>query len=94
MAVYGLVLVIVSHRPLPAVAGATIALALIAATRPDPGAAMRRLADGKTDDAHQLWQKVLDTRMFSFFEFEMASRYLRLGAPTTPPVERVTTETI
>ena len=56
--------------------------------------AMRRLAEGKTDDAHQLWQKVLDTRMFSFFEFEMASRYLRLGAPTAPPRERGTTETI
>jgi tetratricopeptide (TPR) repeat protein len=56
--------------------------------------AMRRLADGKTDDAHQLWQKVLDTRMFSFFEFEMASRYLRLGAPTAPPADRGTTETI
>jgi tetratricopeptide (TPR) repeat protein len=46
---------------------------------------MRRLADGKTEDAHQLWQKVVETRMFSFFEFEMASRYLRLGAPITPP---------
>ena len=46
--------------------------------------AMRRLADGKTDDAHQLWHKVLETRMFSFFEFDMASRYLRLGAPTSP----------
>lgn len=45
---------------------------------------MRRLADGKTDDAHQLWQKVIDTRMFSFFEFDMASRYLRVGAPTAP----------
>jgi len=45
---------------------------------------MRRLADGKSDDAHQLWQKVIDTRMFSFFEFDMASRYLRVGAPTTP----------
>jgi tetratricopeptide (TPR) repeat protein len=56
--------------------------------------AMHRLADGKTDDAHQLWQKVLDTRMFSFFEFEMASRYLRLGAPTSPPIDRATTETI
>jgi len=56
--------------------------------------AMRRLADGKADDAHQLWQKVLDTRMFSFFEFEMASRYLRLGAPTAPPADRGTTETI
>jgi tetratricopeptide (TPR) repeat protein len=45
---------------------------------------MRRLADGKSDDAHQLWQKVIDTRMFSFFEFDMASRYLRVGAPTAP----------
>jgi tetratricopeptide (TPR) repeat protein len=45
---------------------------------------MRRLGDGKSDDAHDLWQKVIDTRMFSFFEFEMASRYLRVGAPTTP----------
>jgi len=46
---------------------------------------MRRLADGKTDDAHQLWQKVIETRMFSFFEFDMAARYLRVGAPTSPP---------
>jgi tetratricopeptide (TPR) repeat protein len=46
---------------------------------------MRRLADGKSDDAHQLWQKVIETRMFSFFEFDMASRYLRVGAPTAPP---------
>jgi tetratricopeptide (TPR) repeat protein len=45
---------------------------------------MRRLTDGKSDDAHQLWQKVIETRMFSFFEFDMASRYLRVGAPTTP----------
>jgi tetratricopeptide (TPR) repeat protein len=50
--------------------------------------AMHRLGDGKPDDAHQLWQKVIETRMFSFFEFEMASRYLRVGAPTAP---RVTT---
>jgi tetratricopeptide (TPR) repeat protein len=57
--------------------------------------AMRRLADGKSDDAQQLWQKVIDTRMFSFFEFEMASRYLRLGAPTAPPnPTRGNTETI
>jgi tetratricopeptide (TPR) repeat protein len=59
--------------------------------------AMRRLADGKSDDAHQLWQKVVDTKMFSFFEFDMASRYLRVGAPSSPPAERGTaaaTETI
>jgi len=49
--------------------------------------AMRRLADGKADDAHQLWQKVVDTKMFSFFEFDMASRYLRVGAPSSPPAE-------
>jgi tetratricopeptide (TPR) repeat protein len=46
--------------------------------------AMRRLAEGRSDDAHQLWEKVLQTRMFSFFEFDMASRYLRSGAPTQP----------
>jgi tetratricopeptide (TPR) repeat protein len=49
--------------------------------------AMRRLADGKPEDAHQLWQKVVDTRMFSFFEFDMAARYLRVGAPSSPPAE-------
>jgi tetratricopeptide (TPR) repeat protein len=56
--------------------------------------AMRRLGDGKADDAHQLWQKVLDTRMFSFFEFDMASRYLRLGAPASPSGAVPATETI
>jgi tetratricopeptide (TPR) repeat protein len=48
--------------------------------------AMHRLEDGKADDAHVLWQKVIDTQMFSFFEFDMASRYLRRGAPSAPPV--------
>ena len=46
--------------------------------------AMHRLAEGKSNDAHTLWSKVLDTNMASFFEFEMASRYLRTGAPTQP----------
>jgi tetratricopeptide (TPR) repeat protein len=46
--------------------------------------AMRLLAEGKSDDAHALWSKVIDTKMASFFEFEMASRYLRTGAPTQP----------
>ena len=59
---------------------------------------MRRLADGKSDDAHELWQKVIETRMFSFFEFDMASRYLRFGAPTSPAPPSTTrsgsTETI
>ena len=56
--------------------------------------AMHRLADGKSDDAHQLWQKVVDTKMFSFFEFDMASRYLRVGAPTSPTSGRMAAETI
>jgi tetratricopeptide (TPR) repeat protein len=57
--------------------------------------AMQLLADGRTDDAHDLWRKVLETRMVSFFEFEMASRYLRTGAPTAPPAQsRPSTETI
>jgi len=55
--------------------------------------AMRRLEDGKSDDAHQLWQKVVDTKMFSFFEFDMASRYLRVGAPSSPAAERSNTAT-
>jgi tetratricopeptide (TPR) repeat protein len=46
--------------------------------------AMRLLAEGKSNDAHALWSKVIDTKMASFFEFEMASRYLRVGAPTQP----------
>jgi tetratricopeptide (TPR) repeat protein len=50
--------------------------------------AMRLLAEGKSNDAHALWSKVIDTKMASFFEYEMASRYLRTGAPTQPaPVE-------
>jgi tetratricopeptide (TPR) repeat protein len=49
--------------------------------------AMRRLAEGRSDDAHALWNKVLETKMFSFFEFDMASRYLRTGAPTSPRAE-------
>ncbi|MEA2698860.1 MAG: hypothetical protein QOI66_3131 [Myxococcales bacterium] len=58
--------------------------------------AMRQLADGHADDANQLWKKVVDTKMFSFFEFDMAARYLRLGAPSSPPPQRSggNTETI
>lgn len=56
---------------------------------------MRRLSDGKAEDAHGLWQKVVDTKMFSFFEFDMAFRYLRLGAASAPrPERRTATETI
>ena len=37
---------------------------------------------GQSDDAHDLWNKVLQTHMVEFLEFDMASRYLRTGAPT------------
>ena len=46
--------------------------------------AMRRLSNGKSDEAHALWSKVMETKMLSFFEFEMALRYLRTGAPARP----------
>ena len=45
---------------------------------------MRRLSNGKTEEAHALWSKVTQTRMMSFFEYEMALRYLRTGAPARP----------
>jgi tetratricopeptide (TPR) repeat protein len=57
--------------------------------------AMRRLASGRNDDAHALWNKVLETKMVSFFEYEMAARYLRSGAPTQAAPELTTSaETI
>lgn len=46
--------------------------------------AMLRLSSGKSDEAHALWGKVVETKMMSFFEFEMAARYLRTGAPARP----------
>ncbi|HEX7505820.1 MAG TPA: hypothetical protein VF550_03550 [Polyangia bacterium] len=46
--------------------------------------AMRRLSNGQREEAHALWSKVVETKMMSFFEFEMASRYLRTGAPIRP----------
>jgi tetratricopeptide (TPR) repeat protein len=46
--------------------------------------AMRLLSNGQRDQAHDLWNKVVETKMLSFFEFEMASRYLRTGAPVRP----------
>ena len=56
---------------------------------------MQLLAEGKTDEAHEMWHKVVETHMVSFFEYEMASRYLRTGAPALPPSEsRPSTETI
>lgn len=46
--------------------------------------AMRALQGGDVDGARALWRKVLDTQMMAFFEFDMATYYLRHGARTTP----------
>jgi tetratricopeptide (TPR) repeat protein len=56
--------------------------------------AMRRLAAGRSDDAHLLWNKVLETRMVEFLEFDMAARYLRSGAPTRAVAEDGASEAI
>ncbi len=48
--------------------------------------AMRRLSNGQREAAYALWSKVVETKMMSFFEFDMASRYLRTGAPIRPEV--------
>jgi tetratricopeptide (TPR) repeat protein len=56
--------------------------------------AMHRLSEGRNDDAHALWNKVLETHMVEFLEFDMASRYLRTGAPTQARPEPVGSETI
>ncbi|HJZ84652.1 MAG TPA: tetratricopeptide repeat protein [Polyangia bacterium] len=49
--------------------------------------AQRLLAGGRTDEARELWRKVLATDMMAFFEFEMADYYLRKGAPgKAPPI--------
>ncbi len=49
--------------------------------------AMRRLSNGQREQAHALWSKVVETKMMSFFEFDMASRYLRSGAPVHPATD-------
>jgi tetratricopeptide (TPR) repeat protein len=45
---------------------------------------LRRLENGNLSDAQALWRKVLATQMMAFFEFDMASFYLRNGASATP----------
>lgn len=42
--------------------------------------ANRLLAQGKLEEARILWQKVLDTHMMSFYEYDMAAFNLRHGA--------------
>lgn len=49
--------------------------------------AMQKNAAGETEDAKRLWQEVVKSEMMGFFEFDMASMYLRLGqAPKKPMV--------
>ena len=49
---------------------------------------MRGLGTGKRDEARALWRKVVDTRLMAFFEFDMATYYLKhpagLGNPDAP----------
>ena len=44
--------------------------------------AMRAWGSGDRDRAYALWKRVVETKMVSFFEFEMAAHYLRVGVPT------------
>lgn len=89
------------YLPLARYAIGQLSYAQLAALADTPGKraevyfyeAMRRLADGRSNDAHDLWNKVLETKMFSFFEFEMAARYLRTGAPAHPRPAAGTSET-
>lgn len=47
--------------------------------------AMRASAEGKAAEAQALWREVLRSDMLAFFEYDMASLFLKLGAaPTTP----------
>jgi hypothetical protein len=48
--------------------------------------AMRALADGKRDLARSLWKTVVATDMMAFFEYDMASYYLKLGTAPSAPV--------
>ena len=47
---------------------------------------MKALRDGHIDEARRLWKDVVATDMMAFFEYDMASSYLRGGAPSTPHI--------
>jgi tetratricopeptide (TPR) repeat protein len=48
------------------------------------------LGAGRSVDARELWQKVVDTQMMAFYEFDMAAFNLRVGAApvSTRPLDR------
>jgi len=51
--------------------------------------AMRAVGRGQLDEAKRLWREVLATEMVAFFEYDMASYYLKLGrAPEKPVIQR------
>ena len=48
--------------------------------------AMRAVGRGQLDEAKRLWREVLATEMVAFFEYDMASYYLKLGRAPAQPV--------
>jgi tetratricopeptide (TPR) repeat protein len=48
--------------------------------------AMRASADGKATEAQALWREVLHSDMLAFFEYDMASLYLKLGTAPAQPI--------
>lgn len=51
--------------------------------------AMRHLERGDLEKARGLWRQVLDTQLMAFFEYDMASYYLRYGTHRPLPGESV-----
>jgi tetratricopeptide (TPR) repeat protein len=48
--------------------------------------AMRALGKGDVEAARALWRQVLDTDMLAFFEYDMASLYLKMGTAPAEPI--------
>ena len=48
--------------------------------------AMRLVNAGKLEDARVLWKQVLDTDMMAFFEYDMATFYLKNGGAPSKPI--------
>ena len=51
------------------------------------------LAEGKLEQARELWRKVMDTGMMAFYEYDMAAFDLRSGPAKVDarPIDRQTT---
>jgi tetratricopeptide (TPR) repeat protein len=48
--------------------------------------AMRAFSEGRSEDAQALWREVLSSDMLAFFEYEMASLYLKWGSAPKEPI--------